>query len=835
MSVNLSPVAGAAAQFLDNSGNVLTGGKLFTYLAGTTTPAATYTSSTGVTFHANPIILDAAGRVPSGGEIWLSDNIQYKFVLKDANDVLIATWDNLSGINSNFVNYTVQEEIQTATAGQTVFTLTTLNYAPGTNSLTVYVDGVNQYEGGSYSFIETNSTTVTFTAGLHVGALVKFTTAVPATGTATNANVVTYEPAGTGAVTTTVQAKLRETVSVKDFGAVGDGVANDAPAVQTAVNSGAKNIYFPEGTYLFNSNSVATGEGACVILTSSHDNVNFIGKNATIKSATNKLQLFCINGADNVTFDGFVFDNSANGLLQNQVKPAGYGIPNGGIAGNGNSANAAIPLFLGSGLSVTNCEFLEFVFAIYYIHDYTDDQILGGHLYSSNNAFYGCVQGHLIDTPESYEINSCRAYDNEDSVNSDASIDPGHLIYVTNRAGAVPENAVITNIFDTNGKSSAIKVRKGRSIAISNFVCFQSSRGMEIWNVQEGSVTNCSITLATVGVTTNNSAVQITDCGGLRMSNLFLDIRNVDAWGFRILADFSPLYGNKNWSIADVTVLADYSTFVGKAAINITDQTQYLIDNPRWVVEGATPNTRRFINIDDSDYGIIRNPTATFENTAASVGYVTLGAATADNTVTMNLYDMPVFSAGSVFADGGANNIISSYSLGSGSSSLPSLSFLVEPTTGLYRFSSGIMGVTVNGTPSVGFTAADFRPLVDNARSLGVAASRWSVVYAATGTINTSDNNQKQQIKELSVKEKAVALKCKSLIRSFKFNNSVAEKGELARIHFGVIAQDVFAAFASEGLDANQYGLFCSDVLDDGSVQLGIRYEELFAFVLGAM
>jgi hypothetical protein len=99
MSVNLSPVAGAAAQFLDNSGNVLTGGKLYTYAAGTTTPQATYTSSTGITFHSNPIILDAAGRVPNGGEIWLTDGLQYKFVLKDSNDVLIGTWDNLIGIN----------------------------------------------------------------------------------------------------------------------------------------------------------------------------------------------------------------------------------------------------------------------------------------------------------------------------------------------------------------------------------------------------------------------------------------------------------------------------------------------------------------------------------------------------------------------------------------------------------------------------------------------------------------------------------------------------------------------------------------------------------------
>lgn len=255
MSVFLSPVGGAGAQFFDNNGNPLTGGKLYTYAAGTTTPQATYTSSAGSTFHTNPIVLDAAGRVPGSSEIWLTDSAIYKFVLKTSDDVLLATWDQITGVNSNFVNFTAQTEVQTATAGQTVFTLTSISYQPGTGSLTVFVDGVNQYEGTSY--LETDGTTVTFTAGLHVGALVKFTTAVQTTGNATDASVVTYTAPYTGAVAYTVEDKLAQCVSVKDFGAVGDGVADDTAAFQAAVDSlgslgGA--IYFPgQGPYRFNS------------------------------------------------------------------------------------------------------------------------------------------------------------------------------------------------------------------------------------------------------------------------------------------------------------------------------------------------------------------------------------------------------------------------------------------------------------------------------------------------------------------------------------------------------------------------------------------------------
>ena len=153
MAVFFSPVGGVAAQFFTNTGAVLTGGKLYTYLAGTTTPAATYTSATGATFNTNPIVLDAAGRVPGSGEIWLGEGVQYKFVLKDSNDVLIGTYDNVTGINSNFVNYNALEEIQVATAAQTVFNLTN-SYQPGTNTLSVFVDGVNQYDGSSYSYIK---------------------------------------------------------------------------------------------------------------------------------------------------------------------------------------------------------------------------------------------------------------------------------------------------------------------------------------------------------------------------------------------------------------------------------------------------------------------------------------------------------------------------------------------------------------------------------------------------------------------------------------------------------------------------------------------------------
>jgi len=269
MAVNLSPLGGAGAQFFSNNGVPLAGGLLYTYLAGTSTPATAYTSSNGITALANPIILDAAGRVPTG-EIWLSDGISYKFVLKDATDALIATWDNLSGINSNFIAYTAQEETVTATAGQTVFNLS-IAYIPATNNLAVFVNGSNQIVGVNY--LETDTDTVTFLTGLNVGDVVKFSTATPVATNVTNAANVAYNPAGTGAVATSVQTKLREFISPQDYGAVTytgtySGQADASGAINDAIDAcppGGEVVlsgkYFISSPILFNKAGITLRGG----------------------------------------------------------------------------------------------------------------------------------------------------------------------------------------------------------------------------------------------------------------------------------------------------------------------------------------------------------------------------------------------------------------------------------------------------------------------------------------------------------------------------------------------------------------------------------------------
>ena len=94
-TVNLSPLFNGQTMF-GPTALPLSGGQLFTYQAGSSTPLTTYTTSSGNIAQANPIILGTDGKLPL--ELWLQYGYAYKFVLEDANNNLVDTYDNISGI-----------------------------------------------------------------------------------------------------------------------------------------------------------------------------------------------------------------------------------------------------------------------------------------------------------------------------------------------------------------------------------------------------------------------------------------------------------------------------------------------------------------------------------------------------------------------------------------------------------------------------------------------------------------------------------------------------------------------------------------------------------------
>lgn len=194
-------------------------------------------------------------------------------------------------------------------------------------------------------------------------------------------------------------------------------------------------------------------------------------------------------------------------------------------------------------------------------------------------------------------------------------------------------------------------------------------------------------------------------------------------------------------------------------------------------------------------------------------------------------------------------------------SGLTANAFTVEGTgvaanTGIYLDIAATAWVMTlgSGNKNIFLNNSQLSPGSDNNVNLGGSTVRWANIYCANGTIITSsDRNGKTEIAGLDEAEKRVATRIKGLIKKFKFKDAVAEKGsDGARIHVGVIAQEVGDAFTAEGLDPHKYALFCYDewedkpasVNSDGVVmqeavkagsRYSIRYEELLAFVIAAL
>lgn len=244
-------LAGAGAQFFTDSGVPLSGGLIYTYAAGTTTPQAAYTTSAGNVAHANPIVLNSAGRVASGGEIWLTDAVAYKFVLQTSTGVTIATYDNVTGNAS-----------------------------------------------GIYAAFAASS----------------------------GSSLVGFIQSGTGAVATTVQGRLRQTVSVLDFGASPSNLASAnntafaAAMTYAATISGA--VYVPAGTYQLSATltkpsgvsifGVGTGSilvfTGCNGITLAYDSASY--ETTGLSTFIRDIQIFGSN-ATTSSYSGIIFNYTA--------------------------------------------------------------------------------------------------------------------------------------------------------------------------------------------------------------------------------------------------------------------------------------------------------------------------------------------------------------------------------------------------------------------------------------------------------------------------------------------------------------------------------------------
>jgi hypothetical protein len=599
-----------------------------------------------------------------------------------------------------------------------------------------------------------------------------------------------FEPAGSGAVARSAQDKLRETISVKDFGAVGDGVANDTAAIQSAVNHVAISgqiLFFPVGTYR-----------AVMIELKSNVTIEGEGRNSEIVMINDGIavrQLFYAFGTTPALADYVQNVTLRNVALRGTVDVDAF------------SEFRHLLLLRGvTNLTVENCHFIGFqgdAMGFQAVDNFNNYDIT-----IRNCVFDGINndnrQAISLQAADKFLVTDC-VFKNCTRSNMPGAIDiepnPGYTWIIL--SSIIISNNTFENIGgDVGAVAMFIPIDSGaltqtpNNITVENNTFRNVYRGLYFWQLQN---VNASATTPTINLNIiNNSVVNATDrgfwllgiAGAIVENNYFENIPEANRIGFTGTRGCYNILFSGNYFRAC-----------------------------------ATTANENVINFYESErLGFIRN---TFDGCGAvGICFGIFGSNGPCN-------DMQ-FIANQEYSgalDGLINRSVANTT--------------ITPATNVFVSNRGLVD---------NFSGYNFSPAQNNGASLGIAGLRWSEVFAINGVINTSDQNEKQQIENLSNIEKQIALSIKASIKKFKFNDAVEKKGEAARIHVGVIAQEVQQAFLDAGLDPNKYGLFCEDswyevngavVYPDSSgnypqnavkkTLLGVRYNELLAFVIAAL
>jgi hypothetical protein len=687
--------------------------------------------------------------------------------------------------------------VTVSSTGNGVTTAFTVSPAPGAKgNIQIYLDGVYQNKA-TFSL---SGTTVTFTQAPPLNSQIEFVIGDSLSSTSGEATGIDFTQQGTGAQTRTVANKLYEFVSVKDFGAVGDGVTDDTAAIQAAFDSGAENIYFPQGEY---------GISDTLILPKG---VRITGANT----------------------NNYWQDQTSGSVLKAISVPAGARWTD--IDGS-DPTNFTPMLVLGGSECVV--ENLALVCSVTYTWDV--------------GIFLPCVRRTIVENVNVTGPWAVAAY-YMDLTWSDRNTTLGALHPTVESDRGANENTVSNCML--RGKW-AIRIKgTDRDPATAGFTAATWPFG---WGGASDFVAvNCR--LSNDGVSngqTDAGAVYISAYGTIDGINRFrFHSMRFMYCSVRYTGKYAAFLDYCN-SVSFIGCKGEY-TPSGDGFFNTTSNTGYC---------GRIQDSIARTNISVNDDNLGRDAYVIDDANAALVYYDGLfhGSYTSPvahcdyqvrgQTVFLSWQDSATFGFrkqnGSDYArlvksaTGPVQLQLNSDSNGSLIYTANNGDTEIRNNGQQIKFTDGSLGtldqtyLTLDPFP-VAIFGCIVRPDTDDAYSLGTGGFLWSEVFAASGTINTSDENSKEQIANLEAAELAVAQSIKGLIKKFKYKNSVVKKGDGARIHVGVIAQDVKAAFEAQGLDPYAYGMFCSDTWTDEKTgeektRLGIRYDELLAFVLSAM
>jgi len=650
------------------------------------------------------------------------------FLAFDANGVPTAVVSGSSGAPT-----TITRQVFSGTGSQTVFTLASDPGALG-NSAQIYIGGVYQ-QRSTYTIA---GTTLTFSQAPVAGTdNIEFVNFLTSNIGATSADLVTYTPSGTGAVARSAASKMGDVVSVKDFGAVGDGVANDTAAIEAAIavckgGAGKPALYFPAGTYNFSEsvanfglyinaaikivgdgptrtilkNTSATGAGIrCASgfitisdLTLDQNGSTGIGfrcpgqygvvRNVQITNQAGSNYAFVADGATLVQIDSLHILNATNGISIAPTTATQYlTFTHCSVEFTQRGLTAGIS----SGMTFTELYFEPVNGTTSFVHVMEVSNSLNYQFFGLNMELFGLpsnanVAAIIFSNCRNFNIFGSKVFENQANM--------------------------------TNAQLVRVDGASTRSINFTGMDFQTSSTGLTLFRVQ-------------------NNPYQIT----------WRNIRaNGNPAGTGI--DYTGSSGNglnvENWTSSN-------------AAFNLKLRSNDM-----------------YVNCADANTGI-----------------EFLGSDT----------NMSVINCRGALSGTGVSNITQ-------------LDNVICVTGGL-------------------------RPKSDGVMNLGSAGNRWNTLFATNPTINTSDSRQKTDIRTLTAQEIATAQELRGLLRAYRFRSAVDLKGDDARIHVGIIAQDVEASFTRNGLDASRYGMFCRDAVVDPVTnetvnQLGVRYSELYAFILAA-
>lgn len=247
-SVNIAPVV--RPQFFDNNAAPASGGSLLTYQAGSSTPLATFTDSTGTV--ANPTTISLNARGEPANAIWLAAGLAYKFVYKDPDGVTVWTEDYVRGVND-----TTDSASEWQTSGLTPTYLSASSFSiQGDQTSTFQVgrrvkaatSGGTRYGAITRSTFSAGATTVV--VSLDSGALDSGLSSVDYA--RLSASSPSVPAVLVGSTYRQPADKFRERVSVLDYGAAGDGTTDDTSSLQAALDAAyaqGRPLHWPKGTY----------------------------------------------------------------------------------------------------------------------------------------------------------------------------------------------------------------------------------------------------------------------------------------------------------------------------------------------------------------------------------------------------------------------------------------------------------------------------------------------------------------------------------------------------------------------------------------------------------